>query len=268
MLSRMQSDILTIRKELFGSERPPFGSLHAAIGWLRREGARRGGGVAAVDAAWRRASRACWRLGELVGLECIPSVRGVDYLACRRHPGVPQGGEHSVEVTVRLVNSATLTRLKRFAAPAAEGTGFSEGDLVAYVLVGDLVEPAFSAWRATIQTMTATLPSGTTLERRRMSIDLHVRDVPWSELRTMYRQLGPVMKINLPPHLFTQKELRLRRAVKAMGGRPLGRGAGAVWREIALRSGYTNAQAARVAHDRILTKEDAYSQHADREGRV
>jgi hypothetical protein len=150
-----------------------------------------------------------------------------------------------------------LTKLKHFSASASEGSGFSEGDLVAYLLVGDAYEPELSPYTLTLRYAAVRLPSGVTLRRPRLQFELTVRDVTWSELRRNYREARSIFNALYPPFYLTQKEDRLRKAVNSFGGRPGRASAGAAWAKIAERAGYPTAQAARVAYARIVAKQQA-----------
>jgi hypothetical protein len=254
LLSEIDSEVRALRQLLFGLEDPPFSNLQRAATWIRKEDARQPlADKIRAEKTYARAKASCASLGNLVGhsisldshAPMLGFLTGATGRRSQREKGLAR---------VWIAPRSPLARLKQFAVAVANGTGFDESAVVSYVLVGPRQAPFLSPYTALIDRVAAQLPGGTRLQRSVIRFELKVADVPWTELRRIYRELFRILRVAQPTRLLTDREQKLRNAIEAQGGIPRKQEARRAWDSIAKHAEYPNAQAARVAYGRIRRK--------------
>lgn len=248
LLHQMEPDVQAARQKLFKNAQVPFPSWTAARAWIKRESAHQS--AADTGRAWKvyeRACSACAALTELTGRQYRVEP---PKLACRRFEDPPPVGQVDVDY-IRVTPSSALGQLKQIVGSLAEGSGFGEEDILAHVLVG--YRPFLPSYELWIRHRT--LPGGST--RPIVELTLNVQDVPWKELRELYRAIRKILSRQHPSLKLTERESKLVAAVHIFGGKPKRSGAWEAWEQLAKKTGYPNGQAARVAYGRILRKRDS-----------
>jgi hypothetical protein len=252
LLILIEPDIHAARRRLFGTDRAPFKSWGRTRAWIAAESGRQTTiGMARAWRVYQRAIRACATLAKLTGRECVIESSEAPVLLYQHARQQPRTGRFR-DKSVRFAPGSKLAQLKQVVAAIAEASGFDERQVLAHLLVGQ--RPFLSPWRATIRVRT--LPSGPA--RPSIEFELNVQDVPWKELREVYRNLRRVVQRLHVPLSLTAREARLMSAVQTFGGKPPRSGAGAAWQSISRRAEYPNGQAARVAYGRIQKKRNKH----------
>ena len=246
LLCLIDPEIRALRRKLFGADPAPFNSWGRARGWIDEESARQP--ATSVARAWRiyqRALRACATVTRLTGREYEIQPPTLAYSHTRPEPR--RGRIRKKHV--RIAAGSKLARLKQVITVLAEGSGFGETELLAYVLMGE--QPFLSPWQVNIRR--AELPGGPT--RPRIGIELKVQNVRWKELQRFHNDLLRAIRPAHRPMMLTVREAKLMDTIRARGGKPPRSGSGPAWEVMADDAEYPNGQAARVAYGRIQKKE-------------
>jgi hypothetical protein len=226
-----------VRTALFRQASPPFASPRAAIDWLEREVRRLYESIEASARAlsqpvWDQALKASPRSGTpgtrataqriACLLEAIKAGKAM-VLSPAKHLGLSpselwdKGARDPVFQVRRQVKAMALA------------TGFTEPDLVAYLLAG--IRPTLAPATIAVQPIVTQLPAplrGGEIRRIQVTIELHARDLSYAEHRALFQQLRQELDLVRTRGL-TEEDRRFLQLAEHLGPPPSGPGSGAYW---------------------------------------
>jgi hypothetical protein len=198
-----------IREELFGSAKPPFRTLTAAVRWIEQPAHRQRPGEGRDEEALRRIAEFTAEMKELTGRSY--SVRLENPVLSYVKSGEPW---------IRRMGCAPGSRLARLASVSqavAKATGWPEGQVVTHILTGR--QPTSPLATIKKREGGATLPAGEHLGHKAVVVTFEAPELnesQWRRLRQKVRQSWNAGRRKA----LTEKDKVVWKAVQRCGGVP------------------------------------------------
>jgi hypothetical protein len=227
LIRELQPWLENVRKDIFGCMAPPFSSYEEALVWAQRtapawllqahspraqEPAPHVATAGWSEEKWKRVDvekkarewiekRPYWQLMEMLDdVRLHTSARGWAWENYALHNGEP-----------------ALVFLERASRTMGQKTGFSQDDLVIYILLG--IEPSLPPARIRRHSGNTALPTGRPFNRRYVTIEVYSHDVTPPQLRELHSTIRAFLNIAKGKPL-TEKDQRLFEIVRHLGGPP------------------------------------------------
>lgn len=224
-IAQLAPRIKDLRKEVFGSTKPPFATEREAWDWIIQVGCsefdREQEKRRETHTEFCRDMEEIQRLANKHGVEIQIETASIP---CREPDGQVRG--------MPITSGTTLHTIAYETELMARYTNFYQVDLIAYVLAGSIPEIPRTATTTTENCYPA-LPGGRMYPSKSATIEFNTRNLQEKELRTLHKSVRDHITGSNKKGEIDADQIRIWKLVQERGGKPQEYGAkGRFWEEI------------------------------------